>query len=337
MALIICPECGKEYSDLASACPNCACPTSRPVRTVPSSDVPSHVETSRKHGYGSLLAVLISVALVAVGAWYIYRVQSYNNGLSAMYNGEYSAARSYLDGINYKDSNLVLNDISFLEDLEQIIQEEIARGDANFDISADASRTLRKLSKYQTIEFHTDGLDEMLDQYTEGLERIINAFDYEAVNAVEYEILAGAYYCDHVIVNLHDNIGFMRNDSEYEAVYSNILPREEEFLTAFNEVSENGQVPVKDGNFWTSTVSLFLRNDTNHTFEQAFVFNFYSYSGEKFLETVTTDVLKIAPNSEYTVSINVPQSARNGYNVNYSYYILSIDDIDFSNQTFNSK
>ena len=109
MALIICPECGKEYSDLASACPNCACPTSRPVRTVPSSDVPSHVETSRKHGYGSLLAVLISVALVAVGAWYIYRVQSYNNGLSAMYNGEYSAARSYLDGINYKDSNLVLN------------------------------------------------------------------------------------------------------------------------------------------------------------------------------------------------------------------------------------
>ncbi|MBE5861298.1 MAG: hypothetical protein E7295_00430 [Lachnospiraceae bacterium] len=27
MALIICPECGKEYSDRAAACPNCACPT----------------------------------------------------------------------------------------------------------------------------------------------------------------------------------------------------------------------------------------------------------------------------------------------------------------------
>lgn len=27
MSLIICPECGKEFSDLAKACPNCGCPT----------------------------------------------------------------------------------------------------------------------------------------------------------------------------------------------------------------------------------------------------------------------------------------------------------------------
>ncbi len=28
MALIICPECGKEFSDKAPACPNCGCPIS---------------------------------------------------------------------------------------------------------------------------------------------------------------------------------------------------------------------------------------------------------------------------------------------------------------------
>ena len=28
MALIKCTECGKEFSDKASACPNCGCPTS---------------------------------------------------------------------------------------------------------------------------------------------------------------------------------------------------------------------------------------------------------------------------------------------------------------------
>lgn len=27
MALIKCSECGKEYSNLAQACPNCGCPT----------------------------------------------------------------------------------------------------------------------------------------------------------------------------------------------------------------------------------------------------------------------------------------------------------------------
>lgn len=31
MALIKCPECGKEYSNLAAACPNCGCPTNHTI------------------------------------------------------------------------------------------------------------------------------------------------------------------------------------------------------------------------------------------------------------------------------------------------------------------
>ena len=34
MALIICPECGKQFSDKAAACPNCGCPTSEIVKIV---------------------------------------------------------------------------------------------------------------------------------------------------------------------------------------------------------------------------------------------------------------------------------------------------------------
>ncbi len=37
MALIICPECGKEISDKAPSCPNCGCPTSAmPFQNLPS-------------------------------------------------------------------------------------------------------------------------------------------------------------------------------------------------------------------------------------------------------------------------------------------------------------
>lgn len=35
MALITCIECGKEFSDRASACPNCGCPTSEILNTAP--------------------------------------------------------------------------------------------------------------------------------------------------------------------------------------------------------------------------------------------------------------------------------------------------------------
>lgn len=34
MALIECPECGREVSDRAKACPKCACPVGRQVQTV---------------------------------------------------------------------------------------------------------------------------------------------------------------------------------------------------------------------------------------------------------------------------------------------------------------
>lgn len=35
MALIICEECNKEYSDRAPACPNCGCPTSVKSKNIP--------------------------------------------------------------------------------------------------------------------------------------------------------------------------------------------------------------------------------------------------------------------------------------------------------------
>ena len=41
MALIICSECGKEFSDKAAACPNCGCPTEEVIQQpVPEAIVP---------------------------------------------------------------------------------------------------------------------------------------------------------------------------------------------------------------------------------------------------------------------------------------------------------
>ena len=44
MALIKCPECGKEISDKATSCPNCGCPVSAiPFLTLPSEvDIPGN-------------------------------------------------------------------------------------------------------------------------------------------------------------------------------------------------------------------------------------------------------------------------------------------------------
>lgn len=46
MSLIICMECGKEYSDKASACPNCGCPTDENI-----SDINSGYDSTDNSGY----------------------------------------------------------------------------------------------------------------------------------------------------------------------------------------------------------------------------------------------------------------------------------------------
>ena len=54
MALIICPECGKEYSDRAGACPNCACPAPH----VGSTEVPGNAISPPKEKKKHFLYVL---------------------------------------------------------------------------------------------------------------------------------------------------------------------------------------------------------------------------------------------------------------------------------------
>ena len=323
MALIICPECGKEYSDRADACPNCACPAPHVGRAEVSGNVKSLQKAKKKQ---SIIPTIILIALLAIGAWYAYRICSYHNGLNAMYSGDYSTARKRMEGLDYSDSNWVLNDISFFEDMERLVREGISLGYDGTDITADgASQTLEKIRKYQALEFHTDGLNSIVDQYAEGLERIVNGYNYDSANAVQFELLAGKYYCDQVIVSLHENLGFMRNSAVYDRVYTGILSKEEAYLTALSDLAEGGHVEVKDGDFWSNTIKLYLQNDTDYKYEQVYIFEFCRYNSDELLDSVTTDTLEVEPHSEYTVSIDVPQSARSGYSVNYSYYILDVD------------
>lgn len=321
MALIICSECGKEYSDRADACPNCACPSPRADCSQSSA---RESTTKNRYTFRSIIIPLIIFALLAVAIKYMYKSYLHSSGLNAMHVGDYSTARDYLEELNYEDSELILNDISFLEDLEEIVNEEISSGSEIEHIMNTAENNLKKIQKYKATEFYTDGLSRMVNQYIEGLEKIISAFDMEAVISAQYETLLGKYYCDFVVVELHDKLGFMQNSPEYAQVYTDIIPEEEALLTAFQELSEKGNVVTKDGDFWSGTVKLYLRNDTEYKFDQTYQFDFYNYKGDTFLESVTVDVLGIEPYAEYTVSINVPWSALNGYSVNYSYYFLDI-------------
>jgi predicted nucleic acid-binding Zn-ribbon protein len=62
MALIKCPDCEKEFSDLATACPNCA----RPQFTYPASASPSR--PAKRKGLGCVSGSLVVLLALFIGA-----------------------------------------------------------------------------------------------------------------------------------------------------------------------------------------------------------------------------------------------------------------------------
>ncbi len=81
MALINCPECQRQVSDSASACPQCGYlitnPNSRLPAKAPTPSPPFRLPTSDaewEEVKGALFLAAIIVALPAAGAWYLTKV-----------------------------------------------------------------------------------------------------------------------------------------------------------------------------------------------------------------------------------------------------------------------
>ena len=86
MAMIKCSECGKEYSDKASKCPNCACPTKYSITTEKNSKENQfqdekeikreviYVKPKKSHT-GLIIVIIIMIILIIVGLFILPMLQ----------------------------------------------------------------------------------------------------------------------------------------------------------------------------------------------------------------------------------------------------------------------
>lgn len=125
MALIICPECGKEFSDKAKACPNCGCPVEIALQNqksdaepgdnaeenhTPVSDqnAPSqNTESKKPHSPAKLVigAVIAAAAVFGIVFALTANSRTYSRAEAAYENGDYEAAESIYESLgDYKDA-----------------------------------------------------------------------------------------------------------------------------------------------------------------------------------------------------------------------------------------
>lgn len=87
MAMITCNECGKEYSDKAEKCPNCACPNPSFMAQ------PNVINVVKENGYWS--TGRLTIGIISIILFFLVSFQSCAAGLSnAMQNNSASSGTS---------------------------------------------------------------------------------------------------------------------------------------------------------------------------------------------------------------------------------------------------
>lgn len=131
MALIKCPECGKEISDKAKSCPNCGYPTDQIAKDV-SSNSDAEWENNRKVDHKKIdlkkiLLLLIVAIILCLGIFiiskYINKNNEYKNAVNNYENGNYKEAYAYFSNSDFKDSDKYFED-TLLKYVNQLIEEK---------------------------------------------------------------------------------------------------------------------------------------------------------------------------------------------------------------------
>lgn len=344
MALIACPECGKEnVSDSAVACPYCGFNLREFYGREASSyaEVPTASDNPSESVVGSaitrkppkkinvllLLALVLLAALIApiavegakeAKAMRFYNSHNYEEALPLLeelcsHDGagriivDYKkTTASYLGIVNYEDCKKVLTDCSFLRDLEEVVIINMEAPD-DTPYTTLCTTELALLNKYRKADFYNSDIAECADYYISAVDHQLSSLDYEFLCEIQSGMVCGSMNCGEVLDYLYSNYNFMADNAEFIGTCINELPYERAWLSAFEELLANGSEEVKETNVRSSYVECYFKNNTPYISSRIYDFRFTKdEEGTQLLDTVYVSVDNIGPYEEFTVRADVP-------------------------------
>lgn len=125
MAMIKCPECGKEISDKASNCPSCGYPIENQKIQVSSNvlEQPFIDRKSKKLNKKNILIIAVIVVMVIIGG-IIYNIKVVQpQKIEAQNKATYEEAIELLENGKYEDGNKLLKTITGYKDVDIILEQ----------------------------------------------------------------------------------------------------------------------------------------------------------------------------------------------------------------------
>lgn len=178
MAIITCPECGKEISDQATSCPNCGYPIKE---TTQINAKKSNINLKKK-----LPVIILIGALVVIGI-IIYIVVGSPNKIKAK---TYDEAIALLEEGKYEEANNLLNTIPDYEDVATL-QEQISYESRVFqciDSLEEYMKNPDSLQIYDVYFYSKEYNDtvEVTDRLKEVMDGLISVTSDEPIIIINY-------------------------------------------------------------------------------------------------------------------------------------------------------
>lgn len=121
MALIKCPECGKEISDKASNCPNCGCPIETDSTIKESNSIVKESSINKQSfNIKKFVPIIIGVIVVAIIGIIFYNAKEVR---PQKIKATYEEAIVLLEKGKYEEANDLLQKITGYEDVDTILEQ----------------------------------------------------------------------------------------------------------------------------------------------------------------------------------------------------------------------
>lgn len=236
MALIKCPECGKEISDRAEKCPNCGCPIEEQKnevdsKTVSINNVDSKQEKSKKKIPKKVIVGLCSIIIIIAILVIIYFIATMDSRnyktAQALYKSEkYEQALSKFNSLgDYKNSKEMVKkceyevsvDGRFMKALSKGLmlrwdysdegyKEEFGKDEEDLN-STEYTDMLRKcvnyeldsIGKFKSQKFNNDNLGKDASEYIDLLNQSLSAIDYYVMDFNKYTIMWDDLYSNRML------------------------------------------------------------------------------------------------------------------------------------------
>ena len=329
MALIKCPECGKEISDKAANCIHCGCPLHEGIESPKNNSLSkpkSKFDESKAKKWGLLLAGCL-VVFILIGCL-MYKPMKYKSGMDKMESGDYRGAMVVFKELgDYSDSKLYYEeslkhihaDYKFLDAIEQSIlkRRELNKDNTEYEILTKTE--LAYLVEFKTARFYDKNLEEMALWYIRGLELQQDALK---LNNIEYLIKWETGHLTRVeaLERLYENYGFMSYDKEFVATYVGASEELKEELAALKSIKadlENQMEGVTLKHSSSTTVYTTYTNNTNYDFHLNLYVTYYDKDRRK-IDSSSFLFMNNMSGKTTKISIHWPKSARTcqwGYEV----------------------